>query len=245
MFNAHIGLPRIGFRNLDFVGTSILLENTAKTSVISQEFFRKKLRSAVNVGGKRGDPTAEAIEVFSGEWTADFVALSQPAFLGEAEKLLTSYRERRRAASRIRKLRAILHDRPLNLHLTITNPFIYLLSIFGEDADAVLGEAESASWAALIDELDLRQPDSQLYVWKWDEPAKVVEQFISELCGQTVRYATGATSIDPACLFEPYQVATKKLSAPNAKRLNYSADLYKSDLETIGRMDGVSLIGVN
>lgn len=245
MINVHIGMPRIGIRDFRFLGSEVSLEHPAETLLVTQSEFSTSLRSVINT--RRRDFDESFTEVVQAYRTSirkfKRVSFSLPSLLGTPEGLMLSGRERRRAARRLKRLREIFDDAQVRLHIQIEEPYRYLGRYLCTDLQHLESRLRIFTWSSLLDDLNIPSLDSNVIVWRWDDPELYLEQFICELFDQRLRYIAPGSKIDKSNLFQALSSDRKQRNSDELDRISMQIIRYESDLSLIKHMGSLTLIG--
>jgi hypothetical protein len=246
MINVHVGMPRVGFRSLGFVENNRRLLRPSTTLLLPGTFYRDHMRSNVNANRNAislGD-VAKVQELLT-KWSHfEELSISQPALLGDPRQLILSARARKKAASRVRILRAMFHDQEICFHLLITSQAEYLYRAFSDEAETLLQNLETFSWVALIEEIGLVSSRNSIVVWNCDHGALTLTRFLENFIDQSTSTAGALFARSIGYRFPDSSIFMKKLQ----QSINHSLDdyqaAYREDLAELKRIEGLTVMGL-
>lgn len=243
MINIHLGMPRVGFRNLDFVQNNFRF-HTPATALIPTAFYREHLRSTVN--SRNGNSLLEILETKASlrPWlNFESLGLSQHALLGDPGQLILSARARKKAASRVRKLRAIFDDQLIRFHLMVTEPAEYLYRALSTEAEKIVLRFEAFSWAALIDEIGLVDANNSVVIWNCERGTDIMCEFLRDITGQPELRTDGISQKSLGYRFPDPIIVRQQFSRRIASKLDDYYNAFQTDLDVIKRIHGATVVG--
>lgn len=244
--NFHFGFPRIGPKLTRDVSEQARFKGNEDIHIVSQEYFRKNLRTAINTYhlGRRqelhGDMQIEDFESDCAHF--EKIVISQPSLLGYPRDLLTQGRLRNRALTRVQSISRLFQSMPLTAHLLIEPQADYLARLLGIQAiDG--GLIRPFSWYELANGIQEQLGNHKLIIWDYREPEHMEAGFLTAMAGNGMaRKDTATRSILQRIQQETKQQQREATYAGQASLMLELDDLYQDDLEKIDLVPGVQLI---
>jgi hypothetical protein len=141
-------------------------------------------------------------------------------------------------------IRAMFHDQQICFHIQITNQAEYLHRALPDDAEMLLRNSETFSWAAFIEEIGLVSPRNSVIVWNCEAEAQFQTTFLERFLNQSKSTADALFARSIGFRF-PDSTATQRKMMPSISEItNYYADDYWADLKELGQSEGVSVMGL-
>jgi len=252
MFNLHIGLPGILPNLIHTVAQVEALADEGSSCIISRELwqnqFSKLLNSkqsefALNVAALRESKDTLAKLTLA----HPTIAASQHDLLGSAKGCFINKKALPFTEARIERLLSIFSSVPLVLHLSIHSQFDYFKESVSqmEIGNALPQPFIIPSWFELVQRIKETAPSTPIVVWDFERPERVVLEFsVSLLCisdhrainaiSQSLQDEVRRTSKVPLVTRNDCELPCKVIAQMDKQ--------YEFDLNSISRMEGVSLI---
>ncbi len=245
MINIHLGMPRIGFRNLDFFESGTKPHTKEAVHLLPASFYKGSLRSTVNSSRRRRNliDSSRAHEAVQSLFQFENLSISQPALLGEPRQLILSQRARRKAANRIQVLRELFYGRRVQFHLLVTNPAEYLHLIMPAEADELLKSYAPFSWTGFIDDLGLTSSNSYLTVWNCHHRSTVLQKFLAVFMNKSKSEAAVAYQASLAHQFPDLPDNSELFSEDFEWQAEEHMVSFEEDLAELRRRPRVSVVG--
>jgi hypothetical protein len=246
MINIHLGMPRIGFRNLGFVERNRHLLRPGANFLVPGAFYKAHMRSSVNASRATLNLLdLSNVQSLMQKWSHfESLSISQPALLGDPRQLLLSPRARRKAATRVKMIRAMFHDQQICFHIQITNQAEYFHRALPNDAEMLLRNSETFSWATFIEEIGLVSPRNSVIVWNCEAEAQFQTTFLERFLNQSKSTAEALFARSIGFRF-PDSTTTQRKMMPSITEISNSyEDDYQADLKELGQSEGVSVMGL-
>lgn len=246
MINIHLGMPRIGFRNLGFVERNRHLLRPGATFLVPGPFYKAHIRSSVNASRSNLNLfDLSNVQTLLQKWSHfESLSISQPALLGDPRQLLLSPRARRKAANRARMIRAMFYEQQICFHIQIINQVEYLYRALPDDAKMLLRNFETFSWAALIDEIGLVSPRNSVIVWNFEAGAQIKATFLEKFLNQSRTTADALFARSIGYRFPDSTGTLREMISPIDGDSNCHVDAYRADLRELDQSEGVTVMGL-
>jgi hypothetical protein len=236
MINIHLGMPRVGFRSLDFCARSFRSSSESYTYFLPKEYYRENIRSTINAPRILGSQAevARIQDLFQEHFSYfDVISMSQPALLGDPVQLIVSARARKKAANRVKMLTEIFCDGPIRFHVMVTEPIEYLFRVFGNEAEDFVNNFGGFSWAGLIDEIGLTKQDNSVVVWDCTGGSEILCQFLGDFFDQPKEVANALYGASLGYRFPDPSAIKLKFSDQIKRRLPESLGNYRRELAEV------------
>jgi hypothetical protein len=246
MINVHLGMPRVGFRSLDFVEKNRRLLRQSTTLLLPGAFYRGHMRSSVNANRNAvslGD-VAKVQELLKNWNNFEELSISQPALLGDPRQLLLSARARKKAASRVRILRAMFNGQEMCFHLLITSQAEYLYRTFSDDAEMLMQNFETFSWAAFIEEIGLVSSKNSISVWNCEHGALTLSLFLEKFINQSKSTTDALLARSIGYRFPDSSIFQRKILNSTNHSLDDFQAAYRDDLAELKGIEGLTVMGL-
>jgi hypothetical protein len=250
MFNVHIGLPGLlpDILHKHSVPKSDL--EFASSKLLTREEYEINFQRLIFRPGKAGaqDPLAvKQAAIFIEKLLQNKnVAISQPNVLGPQAQVYNSAGILPFAETSVRRLSKLLNQGEVAFHLLITNQVDYILAMARlprvEKEKLIINS--NVSWVRLVERLRNAVPNRQITVWDIERPSIVAPLFISDLLRTPIRLSNESGVELPSR--DRYTLADEIQDQASGELLAsiYNLDnQYEDDLEAIGRLDNIRLIG--
>jgi hypothetical protein len=246
MINVHLGMPRVGFRSLGFVEKNQRLLQQSTTLLLPGSFYRGHMRSSVNANRNAVSlGNVAKVQELLRKWNNfEAISISQPALLGDPRQLLLSARARKKAASRVKILRAMFHGQEMCFHLLITSQAEYLYRTFSDEAEMLMQNFETFSWVAFIEETGLVSSRNSIIVWNCEHAELTLSLFLEKFINQPKSTTDALLGRSIGYRFPDSSIFQKKLQ----NSINYSLDdyqaAYRDDLAELKSIEGLTVMGL-
>ena len=244
--NFHIGAPRVGSEYVHAAAAASSFKKHRGVLLLPPDTYRNQFRTLIN--------TKDSYNLMESDWentiaqirsysVHDTVAISQHAALGTQGNLIFSKRGLDRATTRITTISSLFSDYELTFHLAITCQVDYLFSTLGRDATATLASSHTFSWSDIVGHLKAAVPNRKFVVWDFERPRDVALAFVSEILN--VFDDAFINEVRPLLRLSHLPQANLHTQNPVDELDDSLLQLdiqYESDLNSILRMEGVSLV---